>query len=196
MSIENFESIIAKSLSIYNELTSPSPFSLPKSSSTEENLLRILEIIDTKMESIEETIKTGGGESGLSAFSNDIDMKREISFYIPKNNYKLLSYFQRIMLYSPIEYSEYIVNGLRVNINYMEHTLTFIREADKVKTDVLTLIDDPKGFHVCIQMYKQQQPLDNNEAPQPVNHYTSDVKSLFPSILDQHQISKKNNDKE
>lgn len=190
MSIENFESIVAKSLRIYNELTSPSSVSLPDSLSTEENLSRILEIIDAKMESIED--EPYG--NGLIPFFNDI--KKEINFYIPKNNYKLLIYFNRIMLYSPIEYSEYIINGVCVNINHMEHTLTFTREVDKVKTDVLTLIDEPKGFHVCIQMYKQQQPLDNNEVPLPVNHCTSDVKSLYPSVLDQYQIDKKNNDKE
>ena len=155
MSIENFESIVAKSLSIYNELTTS--FSLPKSllpetSSTEEYLERILEIIDTKIDIIEDE----PFENEVIPFSNDI--KKEINFYIPKNNYKLLIYFSRIMLYSPIEYPEYIVNGVRVNIDHMNHTLTFIRDVEKVKTDVLTLIDEPKGFHVCIQMYKQQQP--------------------------------------
>lgn len=190
MSIENFERIIANSLSIYDELTSPSSVSLPDSLSTEENLSRILEIIDAKMDNIEDELYG----NGLIPFSNDI--KKEINFYIPKNNYKLLIYFTRIILYSPIEYSDYIVNGVRVNIDHMNHTLTFTRESDKVKTDVLTLIDEPKGFHVCVQMYKQQQPLDNNEVSQSVNHCTSDVKSLYPSVLDQYQIGKKNNDKE
>lgn len=196
MSIENFESIVAKSFSIYNEVTQP--LSLPKSllpetSSTEEYLERILEIIDAKLESVEDE----PFENELIPFFNDI--KKEINFYIPKNiknNYKLLIYFSRIMLYSPIECPEYIVNGVRVNIDHMNHTLRFTRDVEKVKTDVLTLIDEPKGFHVCIQMYTQQQPLDNNEVSQPVNHCASDAKSLYPSILNRYKIGKKNNDKE
>ena len=188
MSIENFESIIAKSLMVHYELESPS---FPKETSIPEALSRILEIIDIKLEGIEDE------RSEIKVFSNY--EKKEINFYISKSNHKLLIYYSRIMLYTiRSEDTIYVVNGLRVNINHKEHKITFTREVDKKLTDVITLIDTCKGFLICVQSYKQ--PSANNELlPPVVKQYTpveSDVESLYPRILDRFQIGKKNNDKE